>query len=167
MIQTAFGVLAIALIMLAAMIFFLPVARFFRPRYSLRTTLLTKAEQHFLDSLDRANDGRWRIFCQVRVADVISLSPGLSGKAALAARGQINQKHFDFVLCTPGDLTIQAAIELDDRSHQRSDRQKRDKFLDSTAKNVGLPLIRFPVRQSYDHGEIRKRIEEALIATVQ
>ena len=147
------------------MIFFLPVARFFRPRYSLRTSLLTKAEQHFLDSLDRANDGQWRIFCQVRVADVISLAPGLSGKAALAARGQINQKHFDFVLCDPGDLTIQAAIELDDRSHQRSDRQKRDKFLDAMAKKVGLPLVRFPVRQSYDHEEIRLIIEAALATT--
>lgn len=100
------------------------------------------------------------------MADVITLAPGLSGKAALAARGQINQKHFDFVLCNPGDLTIQAAIELDDRSHQRSDRQKRDKLLDGIAKKVGLPLIRFRAQQEYDEADIRQKIEATLFNPV-
>ncbi|MEN7973211.1 MAG: DUF2726 domain-containing protein, partial [Verrucomicrobiota bacterium] len=43
---------------------------------------------------------------------------------------------------TPSTLAIVAAIELDDKSHQRKDRIKRDQFLNQVMESAGVPLIR-------------------------
>lgn len=49
----------------------------------------------------------------------------------------------DFVLCDSDDLSTIAVIELDDRTHLRPARVKRDQFLEETLKEAGIPLIRF------------------------
>jgi len=85
--------------------------------------------------------------CKVRLADVVTcrMSPGRHGPFA-----SISQKHLDFVLCDPKTLRIILAIELDDRSHDAEDRQKRDRFVDEVLDRAGVTLIRFQARARYD-----------------
>ena len=33
------------------------------------------------------------------------------------------------------------AIELDDNSHEKADRKKRDEFVDSVMKQIGIPIL--------------------------
>ena len=45
-------------------------------------------------------------------------------------------------------------IELDDKSHQQSSREARDEFVEKVYEAAKLPLVRFPVRQSYSTSEL-------------
>jgi hypothetical protein len=52
------------------------------------------------------------------------------------------------------------AIELDDRSHQMADRQKRDDLLNAVFLQAGIPLVRFNLDYSTTH--VRDALCEAL-----
>ncbi|MDE2040977.1 MAG: DUF2726 domain-containing protein [Patescibacteria group bacterium] len=54
----------------------------------------------------------------------------------------IDEKSVDFVLCRKEDLYPVLAIELDDRSHERPDRQQRDREVERILDGSGLPLLR-------------------------
>ena len=75
-----------------------------------------------------------------------------------AAFARIRSKHLDFVACDPNDLSIKFAVELDDSSHKRPDRQKRDVFLNQAMEAAQIPLYRFAVKRSYDPQEVRQTI---------
>ena len=58
------------------------------------------------------------------------------------AFSRINGKSVDFLICT-NDMKPLIAIELDDNTHDRPDRQKRDIFVNSIISNANMPLLRF------------------------
>lgn len=97
--------------------------------YKMRQVLFSPAERSFLGVLDQAVGESYRVFGKVRVADVVSVHPTPDRKVWQRAFNKISSKHLDFVLCSKSDLTVVAAIELDDSSHQKRKRQKRDAFL--------------------------------------
>jgi len=48
--------------------------------------------------------------------------------------------------------------QLDDKSHQRKDRQERDAFVDEVFKAAGLPLVHIPVQRTYKLEDINTQI---------
>ena len=58
------------------------------------------------------------------------------------AFSRINGKSVDFLICT-NNMKPLIAIELDDNTHDRPDRQKRDIFVNSIISNANMPLLRF------------------------
>jgi hypothetical protein len=128
--------------------------------YRKRKSLFSPAERSLLGVLDREVAGRYRVFGKVRLADVLAVDSGVSSGDRQAAHNSIRQKHVDFVLCTLSDLTIVAVIELDDKSHQRPDRQARDAFLAAACSAAGLKLIRFPVKSAYSASEVNEALGE-------
>jgi very-short-patch-repair endonuclease len=96
----------------------------------------------------------------VRLADVIQVRGGTSDQASW--QGKINSKHLDFVLCDHGSLAPRLAIELDDASHDRPERQERDRFLDSGLAAAGLPLLRIRAAGKYDAKELRGSIDRLM-----
>ena len=118
-----------------------------RPDYRPRETLLTPAERRFAEALERALPAGVRACPKVRLADVI-MRP--SGDRSLASLGKIAQKHLDFVLVEERTSRILAAVELDDRSHERPDRVARDRFVDEALESAGVPLLRVKAARGYD-----------------
>ncbi len=53
---------------------------------------------------------------------------------------KVQAKHVDFVLCDE-KLVARCVIELDDKSHDTEERQKRDSFVDEVLKSVGYKII--------------------------
>ena len=49
-------------------------------------------------------------------------------------------------------------IELDDRSHQRVDRQERDAFVEELFQSTGIPLLRIRTTAAYDPFAIRSQL---------
>ncbi|MPN50852.1 hypothetical protein SDC9_198492 [bioreactor metagenome] len=49
-------------------------------------------------------------------------------------------------------------IELDDKSHDKADRQARDQLVEGVFKAAGLPLVRFAVKSGYSPGDIQSQI---------
>lgn len=136
--------------------------RFLKPDrypYVARDTLFTKAELKFLAALEEAVDEDYAIYGQVRLCDVIEVRKGMDRKSWGQAFAKIRAKHLDFVICDLDDHSIVCAIELDDSTHERADRRKRDYFLNRAMAAAGVPLHRFPTSSSYDPEEIREAIE--------
>ncbi|PSR12532.1 hypothetical protein C8255_26500, partial [filamentous cyanobacterium CCP3] len=129
--------------------------------YSRQNFLFTKAELSFYRALQEATTERYHVLGKVRVADVLKPQTENRGDWQRAFN-KISAKHFDFVLCDRDSLKVLAAVELDDSSHQRSDRIKRDDFLNQAVKSAGLPLIRFPVQPAYELEAIQQHIVKTL-----
>lgn len=127
--------------------------------YQSRKTLVTKSELAFYRALTVSVKGRHLIFSKVRIADVLSPKKGQYDKSTWRkAFNQIACKHYDFVLCDPETLEIQMVIELDDSSHDRSDRQKRDVFVDAATNSAGVMFKRFKVQSTYNYFELENEL---------
>lgn len=131
--------------------------------YAAQDELFTAAERAFLSELVAAIAGRAEISGKVRVADVLRVEKRLmSEKKWWKAFTKISSKHVDFVLFEPGTARIIAAIELDDRSHDKRKRRKRDEFLDRAFEAAGVPLLRFRTARRYPRASIEAKLSPVL-----
>jgi very-short-patch-repair endonuclease len=128
--------------------------------YERRPSLLTKTELAFFRSLQEAVDGQWMIATMVRMADLIRVRADTPKSQSW--RNRIHAKHIDFLLCDHGTMQAKLAVELDDASHQRPDRVRRDKFVNAALDSAGIPLLRIDVQDNYNTDDLRKRISEQL-----
>ena len=67
-----------------------------------------------------------------------------------------------FLICENGTLRPLIGIELDDCSHQRADRQKRDADVDRIFGAARLPLLHVPAKSSYDASALDQAIKEKI-----
>ena len=77
---------------------------------------------------------------QVRLADAVEIvqrDPSLRR----AALGRVAQKSVDFAVID-GQGHVALVIELDDRSHDRSDRRRRDELVDAVLAHCAIPIKR-------------------------
>ena len=124
--------------------------------YRRKDWLLTRAERSFFGVLHDCVGAEFFIFSKVRLADVFFIPRGVSSRQA--AFNRIQSKHIDFLLCERDSVRPVLAVELDDSSHLRSDRRKRDEFVDSVFAAAELPLLRVRAKRAYDSVEIRKAV---------
>ena len=66
----------------------------------------------------------------------------------------LSQKSVDFVLCDKTYLSPKLAVELDDKSHERTDRQERDVEVERILKEAGMPLLRIANHNQFNREEI-------------
>lgn len=107
-----------------------------------RTLLLTKNEWRFYKNLKPITDKyNLHILAKVRFADLVIVKKELNKSESYKYNAKIRSKHVDFVIANPENLAILCIIELDDNSHNKIDRQKRDFFIDKVCETVKLPII--------------------------
>jgi very-short-patch-repair endonuclease len=127
--------------------------------------LLSRGEQAFWKPLYHAVRGKYRLFCKVRLQDVVCAPSQRMDESRWFKK--IRSYHVDFVICEPKTTAPLLVIELDDRSHRQSEkRQRADAFKEQVLKAAGLPLLRVNCEQAYDPIELSKRIDR-LIATTK
>ena len=80
----------------------------------------------------------YTVFAKVRLLDLLEPVKGNSKYKTYFYK--VQSKHVDFVLCDE-KLVAQYIIELDDSSHDRSDRKERDDFVDEVVESVGYKII--------------------------
>lgn len=112
-------------------------------RYLLRTDIMTTTEKEFYKLLENVVGGHYKVFPQVRLSTL--LNEKVKGQSWKYALWSINQKSVDFVVCNVDTLQAVAAIELDDYTHDREDRIKRDENVEKLFASVNFPLLRFRV----------------------
>lgn len=101
--------------------------------------LLTRNEWHEYKKLKKYTDEAGLMICpKVRLLDIVE--PRSGDPHYMAYMGKVKSKHVDFVICDK-DLHIMGILELDDSSHDRTDRQERDKFVDEILTDVGYTVI--------------------------
>jgi len=132
-------------------------------RYHPRSNLLSRGEAAFFGPLQEAVASRFLIMCKVRLADIITCS---KTDWSRGWGGAIAQKHIDFVLCDAATTRFILAIELDDRSHDRPHRRRRDAFVDHVMADAGVRLIRFQAQAHYSVPTLTRSIGHALSTRV-
>lgn len=136
-------------------------------QYQHVDSLITAAEKNYLSVLETVVGSRARVYCMVRVADVLKPSSSLEAKQKHTLFRKTTQKHFDFVLCDQVSLRPLCVIELNDKSHQRKDRQKRDDFLQEACASANLPLHFVPVQKHYDADQVSSYVDQYLTSLLK
>lgn len=127
----------------------------FQPKYRA-VPLLTKAEQAAWRALRHYISPPLHLCAKVRLADIIKPVKDEDGKAGRAALNKVWAKHIDFVVFDPRYGRVILAIEVDDSSHLRADRKKRDAFVDAALNAAGIPIDHIPLgKGSFAQAQVR------------
>lgn len=127
--------------------------------YSAKSLLMTRTEAEFFTKLDMAVRERYYVFPQVHLSAL--LDHKIKGQDWRFAFRHINGKSVDFVLCDRATLRPTYAIELDDLTHEQSDRRKRDIEVERIFKEANLPLVRFK-NKDISESEIIQALSNAM-----
>ncbi|MDQ7969585.1 MAG: DUF2726 domain-containing protein [Oxalicibacterium faecigallinarum] len=130
--------------------------------YQRGKSLFSEAERSFLGVLDQAVGADYRVFGKVRLADVAAVKSGLTNSARQGAFNRIAYKHFDYVVCRAGDLSMVCAVELNDKSHTSRKAQDRDEFVANVCRVIALPLLIVPAKAAYSPEEVRTQFLAAI-----
>ncbi len=116
--------------------------------YLVRDDFLSPAELSFYLVLRNAVSESVLVCPKVALGDLFYAKSSDNSKHRIYTN-KIDRKHVDFLLCDPKTVRPILGIELDDKSHQRQDRQERDAFVENVFAAAKLPLVRVPVKFSY------------------
>jgi very-short-patch-repair endonuclease len=128
--------------------------------YKRRNFFLTRAEYECYDALVQAVGQEYLVFAQVHLPTL--LDNKVVGQNWNAAFRHISQKSVDFVLCDKTYISPKLAIELDDKSHERQDRQDRDREVERILKGAGMPLLRLENHGKFNPQELAEKIRSVL-----
>ena len=125
-----------------------------------RDDFLSPAELSFYRVLSTALREQAVVTCKVNLADLFYVVKPRENRGLM---NKIDRKHVDFLVCDPTTMRPRCAIELDDSSHSRRDRQIRDEFVDSVFDTAGLPLLHVPAKASYSPVELKALVSQHLV----
>lgn len=127
--------------------------------YASKGILLSNAEVAFFHVLRSMMKEYLLIFPHVALRDLVTV---VDQTEYYAYFNKIDRKQVDFVLCDPKTLKPVFVIELDDSSHNRPDRKERDAFVEGVLAHAKIPLVRVPVRSSYDPAQLGVMFKSAV-----
>lgn len=110
----------------------------YREAYQARQLLTKREYQEYLKLKQYADARGWLICPKVRLFDLIEPRRGVGNRQTLI--NKIWAKHVDFVL-VDRNMNVIGVLELDDKTHDRSDRVERDKFVRNALEGAGLTMI--------------------------
>lgn len=129
-------------------------------KYTKKSCIMTKTELVFYKTLHETVSG-CAIIPQAHLS--MFLDHKVRGQNWSRAFSRINGKSVDFLICT-NDMKPLISIELDDNTHDRLDRQKRDYFVNSITDSANIPLLRFKAGE-WNSEIIKQRITYAIQAS--
>ncbi|MEM6674722.1 MAG: DUF2726 domain-containing protein [Planctomycetota bacterium] len=124
--------------------------------YEARPTILTDPEQVLFRRLVEALPDL-SVLAQVQLSQAIRPSLTFERQAAL---NRINRKSLDYLIVDQATAPV-VAIELDDATHRRPDRQKADEVKTRALAAAGIQLLRYHVRSIPTHDELAADVERA------
>ena len=119
--------------------------------YRLRDDFLSASELSYFGVLRGLVGSRVSICPKVRLADLLFVARPHESRSYF---NRIAQRHVDFVLCEASTMQPLLAIELDDSSHNRPEREDADEFLNAAFDAAALPVVRVPAKHSYTRDEV-------------
>lgn len=131
-----------------------------KPKYNYKRKnfFLTRAEHECFDTLVSAVGNEYLVFAQVHLPNLIDNK--VVGQNWRAAFRHINGKSVDFVLCDKAYISPKLAIELDDKTHERPERQERDTEVERILKEAGVPLLRLENHGKFNAEQLSMKIKE-------
>ena len=120
--------------------------------------LFTAAERSFLGVLEEVLGKEYVVLGKIRLADIIRPRKGLTASGRASALNRITSKHVDFAVCDLRTRSVVGVVELDDSSHQRPSRRRRDEFIDMALEAAGVAVVHVTAQKAYQPAEVRSQI---------
>lgn len=130
------------------------------PAYRRKKRLLSFQERRFYRTLQQEVGQEYEVLAKVRIGDVIELANEPYDRKRYSTL--LWGRHFDFLVCDRFSMLPLLAIELDDSSHTRYDRQKSDAVKTWLCEQSGLPLLRFQAEVKYTQDTIGRAVRQRL-----
>jgi hypothetical protein len=127
--------------------------------YSRKKNFISPSEKEFFKMLVEVAGDRYHVFPQIHLSALFNNET--KGKYCKLAFQIINRRSVDFVLCDKLTLEPVYAVELDDPTHNRPSRVKRDANVDKLFAQHNFPLVRFKDYRNLSPGDIATRFYEA------
>ena len=131
--------------------------------FSVKRQLFTAAERQFLNLIETAVAGEFRVICRVRLSDLLSLRKDTNGKIAKSALLRAGSKQVDFVLCNKEDMTPIMAIDLVYGVGKDGHNTQRDFFVNGALETASIPHVRIKAKAGYTLVDIQECIEAKLV----
>ena len=100
------------------------------------------------------------LFSQVSLYNILETKTNLDSSTKTTYFNKIASKSIDFVLVDKKDCRIKLCIELDDSTHNKKNRIKRDKFINELFQSLEINLLRYPSYPVYYKDTLKKRIQK-------
>lgn len=127
----------------------------YNEKYTKKEYLLTQTELKFYRLLKQITDELNLIICpQVTLYQIVQ-------NKNYKDFNKIQNKSIDFVIAE-SNLKVKLCIELDDYTHKKDKRVKRDEFINKLFNDLEIKLIRIPVQNYYNLEELKRKIEDCL-----
>lgn len=124
--------------------------------YKIKKSVMTTAEENFYKKLTSALHDNYIIIPQAHLSIIFNHTVyGQNWRGAFSA---INGKSIDFLIIDRDTFQPLVGIELDDSSHERRDRQERDKIVNAIFKQTNLPLVHFSTGEWNTPDDINRKV---------
>ena len=120
-------------------------------KYARKKSLLTAAELEFLKVLRRIEPNKYEVIPQSALVSVIDK------KTETAYRNELF-RIIDYLFVDRNTFAPLLLVELNDSSHQRADRQLRDKKVEEICRKAKMPLVTFTTAEARDFALVKKRV---------
>lgn len=129
--------------------------------YTKKPKIMTEHEYSFYKILNEAVGQNYYILAQAHLSAF--LAENAKGRNRWAAFRHVNGKSVDFLLCDKQTLEPLLAIELDDKTHEQSDRVLRDAEVENILASVHLPLLRMQPHGEIHIPDFQKLVQAAIL----
>lgn len=129
-------------------------------KYQIKKSVMTIAEGNFYKKLTSALHDNFIIVPQAHLSMIFNHT--IYGQNWRGAFSTINGKSIDFLIIKRDTFQPLIGIELDDSSHERHDRQKRDELINEIFKQAKLPLIHFKTGEWNTPNDINQKVSPLL-----
>lgn len=136
----------------------IPSDRRFSYRYTRKNYFMTRSEREFFNVLLPLVEHNYVVFAQVHLSTL--LSHKVKGQHWQGALSHIDRKSVDFVICDKKFLSPKLVIELDDTSHERTDRQLRDQEVEWIFEQAQIPLLRIPNHTRFETQSLERQLSQ-------
>lgn len=128
----------------------------YNDHYLAKRYIITLNELKFYKVLlEIAKEMNLILLCQVSLYSIIETK-----KKNDIYFNKIRSKSIDFVLVRENDCRIQLCIELDDKTHNYSNRIERDKFVNKLFSDLNINLLRIKSSNLYDKEKLKSIIND-------
>lgn len=122
--------------------------------YALRNRLVSANEQGYYTAIQAALPPEYHVYPQINLAAVIERTDHSRFCNELF-------RNVDFLI-TDGNFAPKIAVEINDPTHYRADRQERDRKVRQICEEAGLPLVTLWTSYGVQPDYIQKRLTKAL-----
>jgi len=137
------------------------------PKVMISNRFVTSAEADFFRVLQRIVGPRGHVLAQVSLKQLLFLPGNYQSNPGRASwQNKVDKRSIDFLICHPATLKPLLAIELDEPSHSRPERQSRDAEVEGLLIAADLPFIRVLAGRTWDTRELDDVISPHLATTI-